>query len=404
MHPRPLAALAAVLALGAACAQAEVLRYSYRAGDQYRLVSTVRESVYIDGRFSHRAEILDRVAVSVTATHDDSGSHHATFEASERAWGASGSSYTWAEDYESQFERDAQGVFHIDPAYWMPISRDVPWFPDRSVAPGDTWVAPASESHDLRASFGVQEPFRFPVSVRYEYLRNEARDGIACAVIAIDYEIFYRVPKAPRTTNTYPARVTGTSSQTLWWDLAAGRELHSEEQFDIVFNLASGTEVEYVGESEGGLVEAKPLDRAAAAAEIQQELARQPMEGVTVAPDERGVTITIENVGFQPNSSLLLPAEQEKLRRIAAVLGRFPDRDILVTGHTAGVPGYTPAEHQQLSEQRARAVGDFLIKLGARRDDQLVIRGMGDRSPAGDNATEEGRRKNRRVEITILEN
>ena len=109
-------------------------------------------------------------------------------------------------------------------------------------------------------------------------------------------------------------------------------------------------------------------------------------------------------MSFQPNSSELGSAEQEKLRRIASILAQYPDRDILVTGHTASVSGYTPEQHQALSEQRAQAVGDFLVGLGVRRADQVTVRGMGDRQPIGDNATEEGRRQNRRVEITILEN
>ncbi len=116
------------------------------------------------------------------------------------------------------------------------------------------------------------------------------------------------------------------------------------------------------------------------------------------------MTITLDNVNFQPNSDTLLPAEQEKLRRIAAIVKDYPDRDLLITGHTAGVSGYTAAQHQELSEMRAKAVGDFLLSLGARTADQVTTRGVGASVPIGDNATEEGRRKNRRVEITILEN
>jgi outer membrane protein OmpA-like peptidoglycan-associated protein len=85
-------------------------------------------------------------------------------------------------------------------------------------------------------------------------------------------------------------------------------------------------------------------------------------------------------------------------------LEKFPDRDIAIAGHTARASGYTEEDYQALSEKRANAVGDFLLALGARRPAQVTTRGMGARMPLGDNATEEGRRKNRRVEITILEN
>jgi outer membrane protein OmpA-like peptidoglycan-associated protein len=109
-------------------------------------------------------------------------------------------------------------------------------------------------------------------------------------------------------------------------------------------------------------------------------------------------------VSFPPNSDELMPREQEKLRRIAQILGKYPDRDILITGHTARARGYTEQDYQTLSEKRAGAVGDLLLSLGARRSEQMTMRGMGALAPIADNATEEGMRKNRRVEITILEN
>jgi outer membrane protein OmpA-like peptidoglycan-associated protein len=394
------AAAADPAALGAG---AKELRYAYEKGEQYRLVTRVDEQVIVNGRFSHQADILNRIAVTVTDVRDDSGLHEAVFQTSERASGSSGS-YEWAEDYDSVFWRDARGAFDIEDRYFMPVVRDVPLFPAKPLAVGDTWSAPGWEVHDFRASLGIQDPYSFPISVSYAYLRDEVRSGIPCAVIGISYTIFQKLSTVPRTTRTYPVRIAGTSSQTLWWDTAGGRELAYTETFDFLFTLATGDEVEYVGEASGELIEAKPLDRAKAAAAIGDELARQKLDGVSVRTDELGVTITLDNVNFQPNSDALLPAEQEKLRRIAAILKGYPDRDLLITGHTAGVAGYTAAQHQELSEQRSKAVGDFLLSLGARTAGQVTTRGAGASVPIGDNATEEGRRKNRRVEITILEN
>jgi len=87
---------------------------------------------------------------------------------------------------------------------------------------------------------------------------------------------------------------------------------------------------------------------------------------------------------------------------IAEILKRYPDRDILVGGHTA-LAG-TAEGRQKLSEERAAAVAEYLIDRGARTDTQIVVRGYGAEKPLADNSTEAGREKNRRVEITILEN
>jgi len=98
----------------------------------------------------------------------------------------------------------------------------------------------------------------------------------------------------------------------------------------------------------------------------------------------------------------LLPSEQAKLDQIAEILGRYGDRDILVGGHTA-LAG-TEAGRQKLSEERAASVAAYLISKGARQTERVVVRGYGATKPVSDNSTEQGKKKNRRVEITILEN
>ncbi len=75
-----------------------------------------------------------------------------------------------------------------------------------------------------------------------------------------------------------------------------------------------------------------------------------------------------------------------------------------MSGFTARAAGYTEADYQSLSTQRAKAAANFLLSIGARKASQMTVRGMGAGSPIGDNSNEEGRKKNRRVEITILEN
>ncbi|MGA2478934.1 MAG: OmpA family protein [Spirochaetia bacterium] len=393
----PVFVLAAASALSA-----DVFRFSYTKGEEYRIVSTVHESVAVNGAFSHDADILNKIAVTVTDTKGDAGYHDVTFQTSERTYGST-NTYAWSEDYHSLFWRDGRGTYIIDPSYFMPVVRNVPLFPEGDVPLKGTWVAQGNEAHDFRLNFGIAEPFQFPITADYTYLANETRDGIDCAVIAINYEIFHKVTP-PRGAGMYPTRVAGYSHQKYWWDRAGGRPIFYEEEFDFVFSFTSGDEVEYTGDADGRLIEAERLDRARVTGEIQQQIDTQHIPDVTVRPTDQGVTITLENVNFPPNSDTLLPAEQDKLRRLAEVLKKYPDRDIAIAGFTARAPGYTEQDYQKLSEQRARAAADFLLSIGARQAEQVTARGMGANSPLGDNATEEGRRMNRRVEITILEN
>jgi outer membrane protein OmpA-like peptidoglycan-associated protein len=396
--------VAGFLVLAAGSLFADVFRFAYTKGEKYRILSTVHESVYIDGIFNHDADILDKIAVSVTDTKNDAGYNVVDYQTSERSSGAT-STYQWSEAYASEFWQDARGVDTVDPKYFMPVVRGVPTFPDGDIAPGATWSAPGQESHDFRTNFGLPDPFQFPISVSYTYLSNETRNGIACAVFTVDYEIFHPVKITPPAgARLVPSRVAGASHQKLWWDVANRRPVYDEESFDFIFSFTNGREIEFTGTSTGELIEAQPLDKKQAASDIQKQLDAQKVPGVTVAPTDKGVTITMENVNFPPNSDQLLPAEQDKLRRIAEILKKYPDRDIAVAGFTAKAAGYTENDYQTLSQQRADAAANFLLSIGAVSAKHLTAQGMGAGNPIGDNANEAGRARNRRVEITILEN
>ena len=87
------------------------------------------------------------------------------------------------------------------------------------------------------------------------------------------------------------------------------------------------------------------------------------MEDATVSAGEQGVTLSLQNIQFAPNSAQLRASEQAKLRQIGEILQNYPDRDILITGHTARVPGYTEKDHQQARPAR-RCGGGFSALTG----------------------------------------
>ncbi|MFN5761520.1 MAG: OmpA family protein, partial [Sphingobacteriales bacterium] len=76
-----------------------------------------------------------------------------------------------------------------------------------------------------------------------------------------------------------------------------------------------------------------------------------------------------------------------------------PSLVIQINGHTDNV-GKT-ADNMMLSNNRAKAVVDFLIKKGISAS-RLLSKGFGETHPMGDNNTEEGRAKNRRTEVEVI--
>jgi len=391
------AVLAASLLLGNA--EAETFVHRFQAGTMFRALTEVDETVYINRRLSHRATILNRIAFEVLEVRaDGAGLLSGEFRVSSRA--ESGAAWVTEQLYRSEYWETPAGRFEIGPEYFMPVVRHVPSFPARELAPGDTWTAPGEERHDFREDFGIPDPYVIPFDATYTYVGPVELDGKTIHLIESSYAVFQE-PGVPKAWGfAYPVRIAGHSSQRLYWNAEEGRLERYDETFRFVFDLSTGDSVEYRGTAEGTFTEATPLDRGAVAEELRQALGE--VEGASVAEDERGVSVTLENLRFAADSTRLLPGEEEKLALIAEVLARYPERDVLVAGHTA-LAG-TAEQRMALSLSRARAVAELLASLGARSADRIVVEGYGAERPVAPNDTEANMARNRRVEIIILEN
>lgn len=376
---------------------AEEFRFIHRAGESYRVLSVVNEDVYLNRRLIHRAEILNRISVKVTEEKDGAGRHEALFQTSERAVRSGGNSgFQWEREYRSVFDRDSLGRLSIDGAYFMPVVRDVPVFPAGDFKAGDTWQAGGCEIHDFRDSFGIDGPYRISFTADYKYLGDRTWKGREFPAFSVSYRINDSPPAVQG--RLWPRRITGASDQILYWDRELGQSRAYEESFRMIFELSDGTTAEYRGTARAEILPSPRMDKERMAGEIGRDL-----EGLAaVRVDPEGVTISLEAIQFAPDSPELLPAEQAKLDSIGEVLARYPGRDILVAGHTA-LAGSAEGR-RELSLQRASAVAEYLIRRGVRGEEQVVVRGYGAERPLADNGSEEGRERNRRVEITILEN
>lgn len=99
---------------------------------------------------------------------------------------------------------------------------------------------------------------------------------------------------------------------------------------------------------------------------------------------------------FDFNKSMLKPESDAVLQRVADLLTKSPSLKIEVQGHTDNVGSDT--YNQTLSEARAQSVVAWLTAHGVTAD-RLTAKGYGKTRPVADNGTDEGRAKNRRVEI-----
>ncbi len=101
-------------------------------------------------------------------------------------------------------------------------------------------------------------------------------------------------------------------------------------------------------------------------------------------------------INFDTGKSDLKADGQATVKEIVAMLKGAPDLKISIEGHTDNVG--TPASNQKLSESRAKAVMDAVTKGGI-AGSRLSSKGLGQTAPIADNRTDEGKAKNRRVEL-----
>jgi outer membrane protein OmpA-like peptidoglycan-associated protein len=410
---------------------AETFVYKHETGDMYRILSTVHESVYINRRLSLQTEILNRIAVTVGEIRNGLARHTASFQTAERAAAAEqdtavqgapaqgvgglvtpvqnapGQSssfkelwFQWSREYVSEFDRDSQGSVTIDRQYFMPVVRNVPVFPQGDIQVGESWSAEGHEMHDFRDSFGIGEPYRIPFIADYTFLGSREWRGAVYPAISVSYRIFAEGEQVSGSIT--PVRIRGASDQIIYWDSGIGQPAAYEEEFRMIFELSDGRTVEYQGRAEAEIVESSRMDKAALAEEIARDIRQLDITDATVRIVEEGIAISLENIQFEPDSAILLPAEQGKLDKLGEILRRYSGRDIMVGGHTA-LAG-TAASRTRLSLERAASVADYLIEKGIRSPERIVVRGFGADRPLADNTTEAGMSRNRRVEITILEN
>ena len=131
------------------------------------------------------------------------------------------------------------------------------------------------------------------------------------------------------------------------------------------------------------------------------ELPKKNEAAITVDQTPAGLRLTILDLQFEADSDRLLPGETKRLDNIATVLKEAGQSQFLIEGHTARVGNSTDGE-MELSLSRARSIAEALAKRGI-QPGRFICKGSGGNKPIADNSTAEGRARNRRVEITILE-
>jgi outer membrane protein OmpA-like peptidoglycan-associated protein len=131
---------------------------------------------------------------------------------------------------------------------------------------------------------------------------------------------------------------------------------------------------------------------------VREKLRTQLNSVLQTSETARGLIVNMSDVLFDTGKYTLKPTTQVSLAKVAGILQAYPGLKVQVEGYTDSVG--SDQLNQTLSDNRARAVKDFLVAQGVSMNN-ITSQGFGKNSPVADNSTSSGRAQNRRVNMVV---
>ncbi|WP_295295029.1 OmpA family protein [uncultured Brachyspira sp.] len=301
------------------------------------------------------------------------------------------------EEYSSDFIIHTNGKFEVPYNYFMPNVRHIPTFPNKEIPLTYSWN---SESMEI---IKVNNAPNLNMALSADYLfanveTNENNEPLA----VIQYHIMTDkdLLQAGLSRNGYPERIYGFNYGSFLWDMNKNIPVSQSERYQILFGY--GKNLSYLSlQYKMNIISTYKIY--STITEEENELNRKKLEDnlnddVVVDTVLEGLVIRLGEILFDTDSYTLREDAKSTVDSIInAIKETYPDREIIVEGHTdnTGEANY----NQALSEKRAKTVADYILpKLD---HDKLSYRGFGDKEPIASNDNPNGRQKNRRVDIII---
>jgi len=378
--------------------EAETFFFNFQKDQIFKINAWTYEEIYKNDIFIKRSKTKTTGVLKIIDFDGHRALHRGIY--TEYGYNELDENYVIVNQYETEFYRDKSGYYDIDRRFFMPVVRNVPVFPEKDITIGDQWTAKAFEAHDFRKAYGISNPVIFPAAVSYQYLGNEKIENKNISKFSINYVINYTMRYSTTTgaLNPLPYRIIGYFNQLFLWNRDLNLPDSYRENFDFIIIMSNGEIIEYVGKSHGNVQVKQPVNQETEISKIREQLRKIP--DVKVAKSSEGIVINIGEILFKFDSDELVPEYSSTIENIIEVLKDYPDRKIRIVGHTdsSGTENY----NLSLSLRRAKRVAEELINKSPSLENRITYMGMGEKMPIAPNDTEEGRKRNRRVEIIIV--
>ena len=151
--------------------------------------------------------------------------------------------------------------------------------------------------------------------------------------------------------------------------------------------------------ADSALIEADQARLATQEAQAQSGELQRQIDDLNAKATERGLVVTLGDLTFGTGKSEIKSSASGHLNKLAVFLNQYPDRNVVIEGHTDNVG--SDSSNLQLSQKRADAVKNYLLGQNI-APERLESSGKGEAIPIADNDTDAGRQQNRRVEVIII--
>ncbi len=302
----------------------------------------------------------------------------------------------------AQFHISSEGELQSRVDNGFPTFRSFPSYPAKPVSPGTSWVSEGVRTVDP-LNKGMYT--KLPMVVQYTFVGSEMYKGEAVYRIKAKWATRYGTLNWDFGGDPDLKLASGSHTADILVLQETGAAIVIRDVVDETFEYKTGEKVQFKGTITLFTEFPPKVERSLLLPALEKiaEVAsneKSDKNNMLVEETPAGLRLSVRNIQFLPDSDEFAGNESQRLDAIAEVLRLAPKAVFLIEGHTAAV-GKIEGE-KALSIARAKRTAEELVKRGI-SSDQFICDGFGGERPIAPNTTEEGRAKNRRVEITILE-
>ena len=298
----------------------------------------------------------------------------------------------------SVFKIGSDGSFTMIEDNGFPSFRGFPTYPREKIARGYIWEAQSERAVDP-LNKGIFT--RLPMFVQYNYSRDSVYHGVPVYVFNAKWATRYGGSYTDLDGDSELKSASGSHDAQVFVSMENGAALYIRDTVDETFVYTDGNSYNFRG-TINLFTEYPPSVNEEEILPLIQRVAIEENngDGFEFSRTSAGLRFTMNDLKFKPDSSELLDSEKKRIDQIAGILKKVPESLFLVEGHTAST-GREKGE-MELSLERAHSIVNELVLRGIPAE-RFICKGSGGTKPVADNSTDEGRAKNRRVEITILQ-